>query len=441
MMKTDTLCHMAWDYLMFFPFDPAVGYCCRSPRIGITPEVRDQYKQEVFANLPRFVERREDILNGVKHKDCDTCWKLEEKGYKSPRHDESMIHYMQKNTGIKFKSMEDLRKHPGQEKTHYADCIEVVLNNVCDAKCTYCSEIFSTQWYLEKKKFGDPVMRVPADNRDPVLEGYFWDWYRDVGSKEMWRFGFIGGEPLIVDALYEFLDKLLEIHEKNPLPVKKELCITSNMNTPPAYFKKFIAYIPKLEKHFKIIMQASGENVGEELEYVRSGVYFERWKNNIEYFLNQTSVEIHFLPTLNLLSLPGFFRYLDYWHELCLKHGPISIHDNIVSNPKYQSPMSAPSEFAAFLDEPIKMLESMQDWEGLTNPMKWSWKTFLTFLINTREAISKNKSMFEMREEALYFYRYFNQLDQRRNTSVTNVFPDFKIMYKLGEKLHTMQTK
>jgi hypothetical protein len=427
---------MAWDYLMFFPFDPAVGYCCRSPRIGITPEIRDAYKHEVFSNLPRFVERRSDLLKGKKHEDCETCWKLESKGFKSSRHDQDMFYFMSKNSGVKHESMEELRSYPDQEKTRYADCIEIVLNNVCDAKCTYCSELFSTQWYLEKKKFNDPnIMRVPADNRDPKLEAHFWEWYKVTGQKEMWRFGFIGGEPFIVDALYEYLDKLVEIHEENPLPKKKELCITSNMNTPPVYFKKFLQYIPKLEKHFDIIIQASGENVGKELEYIRSGVNHERWKANIEYFLANTSVKINFLPTLNLLGLPSLVKYLDYWEELSLKYGPIAIFDNIVTHPRQQSPISAPSEFAEYLDQPIRILERMQSWENLPDNVKWSWKNFLLFLKNTQEAIAKNKSSSEMLDESVQFYRYFSLLDQRRNTSVLEIFPEFKMMYLAGEKL------
>ncbi|MFL5785491.1 MAG: twitch domain-containing radical SAM protein [Bacteriovoracaceae bacterium] len=441
MNETETLCHMAWDYLMFFPFDPAVGYCCRSPRIGVTPEIRDEFKQDLFSNYPRFVERRADLLKGKKHSDCDTCWKLEEKGFKSSRHDADMFYFMEKNNGILHKTIDELRQHPGQERSKYADCIEIVLNNVCDAKCTYCSEMFSTQWFIEKKKFGDNTMRTPMDNRDPKLEQYFWDWYKNTGMKHMWRFGFIGGEPLIVDALYEYLDKLIEIHDANPQPKKKEVCFTSNMNTPPVYFKKFVEYIPKLEKHFKIIVQASGESVGEELEYIRSGVIYSRWKENIEYFLKNTSVDIHFLPTLNLLSIPGLMRYLEYWEELCERFRPIPIHDNIVSNPRQQSPMFAPKEFAQFFDEPLALVERMLTEDNVAPSVRWSWNTFHMFLKSTRESVLKNKSTLEMMEEPLYFYRYFKKLDERRNTSVTSVFPDFTIMYKLGEKIHAMTMK
>jgi hypothetical protein len=167
-------------------------------------------------------------------------------------------------------------------------------------------------------------------------------------------------------------------------------------------------------------------------------VIYSRWKENIEYFLKNTSVEIHFLPTLNLLSIPGLMRYLEYWEDLCARFRPIPIHDNIVSNPKQQSPMFAPKEFAQFFDEPMALVERMLTEENVAPSVRWSWNTFHMFLKSTRESVLKNKSMLEMREEPLYFYRHFKKLDERRNTSVTSVFPDFTIMYKLGEKIHAI---
>jgi hypothetical protein len=427
---------MAWDYLMFFPFDPAVGYCCRSPRVQITPEIRDQFKEDLFSNLPQFVERRDHLLKGKRHYDCETCWKLEAKGFKSSRHDQNILSSMKKNTGIQFNTIEELRSYDGLQRSNYANCIEIVLNNVCDAKCTYCNEVFSTQWYLEKKKFNDSnIMRTPEDKRDPQLEKYFWSWYKTIGSKELWRFGFIGGEPLIVDALYEYLDQLILIHDELSISTKKEICITTNMNTPPVYFKKFLEFIPKLEKHFKIILQVSGENLGKELEYIRSGVIAKRWMSNIEYLLENTQIQINFLPTLNLLCLPKFSKYLEYWEELCLKHKPIPIFDNIVTTPWIQSPMIAPKEFADFLDSPIEILERMKGWEKIPNDIRWSWDNFLTFLHSTRDGIKKNKSIQEMKNEAVAFYKYFYNLDLRRNTSVTNTFPEFKPIYDMGEEL------
>ena len=436
MIKTDTLCHMAWDYVMFFPFDPAIGYCCRSPRVQISEEMITEYKEELFSNLPNFTERRSDLLKGIKHKDCHTCWQLEDNGFKSSRHDRDMFYYMKKNTSIEFKTLPEMVIHPGIEKSHYADCIEIVLNNVCDAKCTYCNEVFSTQWYLEKKKFDDKdIQRVPGDNRSPKVEEHFWNWYREIGMKELWRFGFIGGEPFIVDALYEYLDKLIEIHGQTPSEKKKELCITSNMNTPSLYFKKFQDYLPKLQKYFTVIIQASGESTGKELEYVRSGVFHDRWKSNIEYFLENTTVTLNFLPTLNLLSLPTFVNYVRYWESLCLQHGPIAIFDNIVTSPKAQSPIMAPKEFAIYLDEPIKILQNMLTWPNVPEGIMNTWKFFVEFLYNTQSAIAKNKSIAESHYESLDFYIFFKTLDTRRNTSVTDTFPEFTEFYEKGKQI------
>jgi hypothetical protein len=82
---TLTMCHMAWDYPMFFMFTNAIGYCCRAPRINIDDTMLDQMGEDFWSNHPVFLKRRVDLVNGIKNEDCRTCWKLEEGGFKSSR--------------------------------------------------------------------------------------------------------------------------------------------------------------------------------------------------------------------------------------------------------------------------------------------------------------------------------------------------------------------
>lgn len=393
----------------------------------------EKYGHDLFSNHPKFLERRAALLNDVQHADCNTCWQLENNGFQSSRYDDNFIEMMNQNVGLNFKTVEEVKAHPNIEMSNYARCIEIVLNNVCDAKCTYCNEMFSTSWYKEKIAHGDKdLQRVPEDKRSPVLEESFWKWYEAIGMTHLWRFGFIGGEPFIVDALYEYLEKLIEIHKKHPSMPKKELCITSNMNTPKIYFDKFLEFVPELKKYFHIIIQASGENLGEELEYIRSGVKFDRWKSNIETFANHPDIQVNFLPTLNLLGLPGLAAYLNYWRELCEKIEPISIFENIVTWPKAQSPINAPREFAKCFDEPIKIVEEMIASDLDNGWVNDSWKVYLRFLNETKSAIEKNKTSSDMKKESMEFFLYFNQLDERRKTSLPKSFPDFESFFNQG---------
>lgn len=444
--KTDTLCHMAWDYPMFFMFDPAIGYCCRTPRVGINENDLERLGEDYWSNLPVFVERRENLLKGIKDPACDTCWQLENAGFKSSRNDAYIEHFMRRNIPEFPKDLpyDQYKDVPGIEKSNYSHCIEVVLNNTCDAKCTYCSHIYSTQWVTEKKKFGDLDSNFQiSNNRSARAEELFWGWYEHKTIFSNRRFGFIGGEPFIIDALYECFDKLIEIHERvrpevRPGYFKPELCITSNLNTPPAYFQKFLEYLPKLKTHFKIIIQVSGENVGDDLEYIRHGVKWNRWSKNIEYLLANTSVQLAFLPCLNLLSIPRFADYLQYFKDLSEKYRYMKIHQNIVTWPSEQSPMMAPREFAVHFDRCIDIIQSMID-KKIDNTLDPSsihnsLVNFLDWLKRTQEAVSKNQSEVEVTDNAVAFYRFFAQLDDRRNTDVTVTIPEIKNYFEAGRQ-------
>ena len=440
--RPNTLCNYAWDYLMFYISEPSFTYCCRTSRKRITPELYQAFGSELFSNLPEHIDRRKSLLNNEQHNDCHTCWSLENNGFKSARNDINFEGYMERNMGILPKSKSDLVNNPQLQLSTYANIIEIVLNNTCDAKCTYCSEHYSTQWYAEKKKYNIPMTRESSQlgERDPKAEYYFWKWYEEVGMQKLFRFGFIGGEPLITDLIYECFDKLIEIHEKNPRIEsvrnmgngdyldKVELCITTNLNTPESYFKKFLEYLPRLQQHFNIIIQVSSENVGEELEYIRYGVKWNRFKNNLEKLFSLPDlVTISFMPCLNLLGLPSLYKYVEYFKQCNENYYPFSIHRNIVTWPKEQSPMSAPKEFARYLDKPIEIFEELiNDPKYKKAKPHHNWEVFRDFLIQTREAIENNPPMDNMQDKGEEVLIFFEELDRRRNTNFIKTFPEFK---------------
>lgn len=444
---TKTLCNMAWDYPMFHMFTNSFTYCCRTPKNKINNEELELMQEDYFSNHPKFIERRKALLNGQKHSDCYTCWKLEDAGFKSSRSDNQFVKFMAKNSPIIKENItlpyEQYKDIPNLEKSNYSNCIEIVLNNTCDAKCTYCSEFYSTQWLTEKKKYKEVSLSyVSQDQRNHKAEELFWSWYEKKAIFTNRRFGFIGGEPFIIEELYECMDKLIEIHSRiqsnitdvnDPLNIddKPELCITSNLNTPPAYFEKFLNYIPKLEKFFKIIVQVSGENIGKDLEYIRHGIKFDRWSKNIEYLLEHTSVTLAFLPCLNLLSIPRFHLYLEYFYNLCERYRFMDIHHNIVTWPIEQSPTIAPKNFAVYFDQCIQIVAKLI-LKAPDNLHKHCYAIFLDWLISVKNSIAENQDERDPTENSKKFHFFIKKLDHRRNTNMLEIFPEFETFYKAG---------
>jgi hypothetical protein len=437
-MSDKTLCHMAWDYPMFFMSTNSIGYCCRTPKITIDENLLNEMGDDFWSNHPHFVKRRKDLLNGVKSEDCKKCWKLEDNGFKSSRSVASLKHFMPKYFSSITHStpLNEYINIEGIELSNFTNVIEVVLNNTCDAKCTYCNEWYSTQWFAEKSRYNevDSSFSQVIQERNSKIEESFWSWYKNKAIISTKRFGFIGGEPFIIDALYECFDKLIELYDNGPsLDFKPEIFVTSNLNTPPTYFKKFIDYIPLLEKHFNIIVQVSGENIEKDLEYIRYGVKWDRWKHNVEFLLANTNISLNFLPCLSLLSIPKFNLYLKYFLDLCKKYRFMKIYFNIVTYPYCQSPMIAPKEFSKYFDSCIEsIIELIKKDPRNDRFITHSYKAFLDCLIQTQSSIAKNPSETDINDNSKEFYKFFYKLDQRRKTNILEIIPELTEFYMAG---------
>jgi len=435
-MSEHTLCSRPWDIPIYYSYNNSFSYCSKTPKIKIDTELLQKLGDNFWSNHPDILDRRKSLLQGRRHSDCEACWKLEDNGFKSARNVDDVHYFMRRN--IKDLSWEtawsEFQAIPNIEYSNYTNNLEIFLNNTCDAKCTYCNESYSSLWESEKRRFNElPLNFAKSKIKNKEIETSFWNWYKNKASKTVCRVGFMGGEPLIQDELYECFDKLIDIHtslEPRDDPEPIEIYIVSNLNTPNALLDKFLKYAEKLKKYFKIKLQVSGEALGLRLEYIRFGVEYKQWQNNIHKIFKNQNIEVAFQPTINLLSLPTLDKYLKFFLDLCLEYRFVKLYFNTVSYPLPQSPMLAYKKFTPHIDDAIttlnKIIESDQEFE------KQRAKSYTRFL----DGLSKIKTFIfakDLRlEEAKLFYQYFSILDTRRKTNLVNCFPEFKEMYEQG---------
>lgn len=450
-MIRDTACNMAWDYPMFFMFDQSVNYCCRAPRIRVSEQEMLEYGSDLFSNHPVFKQRRRSLLNGFKDPACETCWTLEDKGLKSQRREDlflpAMFNMHQFPSDVSLMNGDFDWSDPKYEETTYTNVVEIVLNNTCDAKCVYCNETFSSQWMSEKKKFGD----LPKDyqifsERNKQLEELFWKWYEDrVKNAPLNRFGFIGGEPFIMEELYECFERLIEIHSRYPTSEKPELCVTTNGGTPPKYMTKWLEYSEKLSTYFKIVLQISGESTEERLEYIRSGVKWERWKSNIEEYASRDHLTLALLPCVSLLSIPRLPDYLEFVFSIYRNTGRLfPLYENSATWPTEISVMSLPSDMAFMLDPSVAALDVFIKEIANTPPTDYkarmSYQGFRSFLQKIKAGNLTNKPLVERKQESIELMTFIKKLDYRRGTNFEQTFPEFAPLYNLvGQAIPTPQ--
>lgn len=430
-----TICKWRWSYPVIHVSRGEIRTCDKTINIQLTEEDFQKYGKDAFINNPYLMERRWEKLKGFKHSDCFTCIKLEERGIQSTRTgEETFMKYMKEVAG-REESFEEMSTNIPDEvlRADHPDILEISLSNLCNLKCVYCSPTFSTAWEDEEIKHGNMKESQKENKRfmpAPSMEKYFWEWFSSIqGSLK--RIIFIGGEPLFNQKLYEYLDKMYEATElKNPHE-KVWINIISNFSVPDVYFDRLLERLPKLTQKFNLHIEASGESVGERLEYIREGLNWTTYSKNIEKLLalKQPGVYFGFQLAINALCITSVQKLFEYAYELQKKYDcAVDFKQNVVVAPEYLSPYILTNEFAQSMASTIKYVEDfLANSEANTAhfgymPSFERWKEILPFLRSIQHGIQSTTNVDHLRKE---FARFVGKNDQIRNRDFLKSFPEY----------------
>jgi len=388
------------------------------------------------------------LLNGIQTDNCSYCWQLENKGLKSSRYGHGFnrfAEYIQHAEHYEGKSLAetqdillnltDEQKEDLATNVDYINNAEIALGNTCDLKCVYCNEFFSSQWITEKVKYKEIPMTF-AKEVDPetnsMLESAWWEWFADRVSKTTTIIGFIGGEPLIISKLYDYIDKILIKFTEEKVDRPVYLSIVTNFNTPEQYFKKFIDLIPRIASTNLVLdLNVSLEAVGDRTEFIRTGTKWERLQANVEETLsvlskleNKKCVSFNFMLALNALcvsDLPNFFKWVI---ELQRKYDiPINLRGGQVVYPNWLSTTILPSSYITYVDEAIDVLknEKMKRNDYLFGP----WDEYIRQLYDLKKSIGSNTDTTALSK----FSKNIDQLSERRSLDFFSTFPEMTEFY------------
>ncbi len=431
MKNNNSICSFRWSYPIYYMFDQSMGYCCRTPAQYISPENADKYEAEVFTKMDYFQKRRLEMLEGIRHEDCISCWKLEDNGIQSPRLYSNFEFQMQKS-GIleKNETLQNLADNELKKEKVSADAspdiVEIVLSNLCNAKCVYCNEFYSTSWLQEKKRTRSVSDTYFDKQRNSRLDQLFWKWFEDKAMKTVNRIGFIGGEPLLIPELYECLFQINEIANRLPqLKYKPEICITTNLSINDIYLNKFIDLAQQMNKNFKFVIQVSLESVGKQTEYIRFGTNWKLIESNIEKLLslNNLDLEIAVLPTMNILAIPTIEQFLLEISRLHKKfQKDIKILSNTVTDPSMLNPSILSKNQSHYVIKAAEYMQSELQSKMISDKQKEFFNEYLLYLNNLQKNLNSRDSVDIKQLELLHLFLQKNDL--LRQTNFKNIFPE-----------------
>ena len=446
-MVNNSICHLRWGYPNISLTRSEIRTCCKTPFQTVTDKDIDEHNIDLFLNTPYQKDRRLEMLQGIRHSDCKSCWSIEDQGATSLRGNstdgfighanhvglfnefaEPTLEYVSKHVNINSKILE----------SNEPFMLEVSIGNTCDMKCMYCNHVYSSQWATESLKNGsiniETYKSVQSKPNQKFLD-MFWKWVDSKAKHSLNRIGIIGGEPLISPEFYEFIDKLLEVYNDREGLTKTRIWIVTNLNSTDTQYAKFLEYIPKITKLFTLEVHVSMEAMGEQAEYIRNGLDWNRFENNVnKLFKSDADIEIAFLPSITALSIPRFTTFLKWVYDLSINNNkPVMLKQNIVTYPGWQTPFILPNGFATYLDSAIDFMAEVSYGMPEVSDKFGTWPSYTKFLVNLRSGIQNSQPIDTV--TMIQFARWFGDFDTKRNLNFVKTFPELEDFYKACKEI------
>ena len=393
---------------------------------------------------------RKEMLEGERPSECVYCWTVEDN---SDRFSDRVFKSAESWSKPHYETIKNLSWREDFNPKY----VEVSFSNACNFKCSYCGPAFSSKWMEEIEKHGaypttdrfNDKSHLILENKVPILHSEhnpyveaFWTWWPEL-YRDLHTFRITGGEPLMSKDTWGVLDYIIE--QKNPNKQLK-LAINSNLGVPDKLIDKFIEKIKRIEDEGRVdefIIFTSVDTWGEQAEYIRNGLVFNKFWDNVNRVLTECSrVNLTFMSTYNALSVPNYKKLINGLYELKTNYG---------NNDRYWNS-------AVFLDSSYLRYPQHQTVEILD--YKWANEVFkqaqlMDFLsapiFNNQHIgysdveIQKVKRIYDWMigeknpdnifKQRYNFAKFIEEHDKRRGTDFVKVFPELADFYEFTKTL------
>ena len=323
----ETLCPVPWMSTSLRA-NGDIRVCCQAQHGPTGGILRDENGKEYNArnadlqmvrNSDLSKEIRKYMMEGRWHPECVRCQTEVESGMNARIEYENKI-WIERG---EF-SWEDLLSKTSSDGTIKEDEIncsfyDVRFGNLCNLKCRMCGPTDSSMWYEDQVKlwqdsYKDSHGRVKLIKNDkgkyePEEDLYNWHtsdhyWVQmDDNIEQIRKLYIVGGEPLMIDRHYEFLQKCVDQgHAKN-------IIVEYNTN---------LTNIPQrawdVWKHFKQVnIGASIDGVGDINYYMRPPSRFDKiYENLIKVSQAEGNFKVWIAATINVFNVLHFPEFMEW---------------------------------------------------------------------------------------------------------------------------------
>ena len=348
-IKSESFCGAKW-YNATIWLGSGQTTSCHHPLPHQVSVEEVQANPKALHNTLEKKHQREQMQKGERPAGCEYCWKIEDM-WKDPSRAgkdvaEPISDRVYKTVIYSDEDLDHACRTPASEDFDL-QTLEIAFDRTCQFACSYCNPAFSSTWVNDIKRNG-PYINLVSDGRNhfthahnssqlykfgetnPYVEAFHKWWGTDL-HRTLKELRITGGEPLMSAETW----KLIEWFKTNKGKSKTRLAINSNLGT-DVDVGRLLAAIDGVE----VDLYTSNEALGAQAEYIRDGLVWQDWANNVEKLLQSQKFRgLHVMCTVNLLCLGSLAEFLDVLMNWKLEYGKDAINFslNILRFPSFQS--------------------------------------------------------------------------------------------------------
>jgi organic radical activating enzyme len=313
--------------------------------------------------------------------------------------------------------------------------LEIAFDRTCQFACSYCNPAFSTTWVNDIRRNG-PYEHLVSDGRNhfththesaqpfritetnPYIDAFFAWWDSDL-HRTLQELRITGGEPLMSAHTWRLIDWFRDNQGRS----STRLAINSNLG-PQVDVDRLISSV----KDIDIEIYTSMESVNAEAEYIRDGLDYDLWKENVLKLLN-AGITVHCMCTINALclsSLPQLLNQLVEWKKIYTRK-LVNFTLNILRFPSFQSPLVLSDNLREqFKNNLIQWMVDHKGYSYLHEHEINHTQRLIDYLDVVKTPHSDSFDMPRLRHD---FRQFYSQYDRRRNKDFVATFPCLEEFY------------
>lgn len=420
--KSTSFCGAKWYNATTWLGSGTTASCHHPPAHKIPiEEIKRNYT--AIHNTEHKKEMRRMMQSGERPRECEYCWKMEDMG-KDAVSDRTFKSIIYTDEELQQAFTADVNENTNLKT------FEIAFDRVCNLACSYCNASFSTTWAKDIKTNGPYINLVSDgagafhqdgswaqpykdDEDNPYIQA-FWQWWHNGLSESLQELRITGGEPLMSSNTW----KLFDWFEAQNSDMR--FAINSNLIAKKDIIDKLIDKTKNI-KHFDLY--TSCEAVGTQAEYIRDGLDYNLWKNNLKRVLTEGNCNgINIMMTINSLCLFSITEFLDEVYELkeLTQSRTPTVSLNLLRFPSFQSPLALPNHIKDYCHNKLATW-----WE--VNKTKPGWHEFecasierlIDYLVTVDAPHRRTSNPITLWRDFKTFYK---QYDNRRGKTIS-VFP------------------